>query len=102
MKPKIVTLCGSFRFIDKMQEMAERLELEKGYVVLNVISHVLDRDLSEEEKALLGRLHLEKIAMSDGIFVVNVGGYIGEAVRREIEYARALGKEIMYLESPGE
>ena len=32
------------------------------------------------------------------IFVVNPGGYIGESVKREIEYASALGKEIIYME----
>lgn len=98
MKNKVFTLCGSMRFRDKMLETAERLELEKGYVVLNIVPHVLERDLTKDEKKLLGRLHLAKIDMSDGIFVVNPGGYIGEAVQREIEYAKAKGKEICYLE----
>lgn len=98
MKRKTVTVCGSFRFWEKIQECAERLELEQGYVVLNVIGHVLDRELTEEDKKLLGELHLAKIEISDAIFVVNEGGYMGEAVKREVEYAKALGKEIMYLE----
>lgn len=37
--------------------------------------------------------------MSDAIFVVNVNGYIGEVTKREIEYAKQLKKEILYLES---
>lgn len=36
--------------------------------------------------------------MSGTIFVVNVNGYIGNSIKREIEYARSLGKEILYLE----
>ena len=32
------------------------------------------------------------------LFAVNPGGYIGESVKREIEYAGALGKEIFYME----
>jgi hypothetical protein len=36
--------------------------------------------------------------MADSIFVINVGGYIGESTRSEIEYAKAQGKEIRYLE----
>ena len=28
MKRKVVTLCGSLKFFDKIQEMSERLELE--------------------------------------------------------------------------
>lgn len=32
------------------------------------------------------------------MFVVNPGGYIGESVKRGIEYARSHGKDLMYLE----
>ena len=48
---------------------------------------------------MLGEIHLSKIDLSDAIFVVNVGGYIGEAVTAEIEYAKQKGKEIIYLEN---
>ncbi len=96
---KVVTLCASFRFWNEMQEVAERLELEKGWVVLSPVPHVLDQALTEEEKALLGELHLNKIDLSDAIFVVNIGGYIGQAVAAEMEYAKEKGKEIIYLEN---
>lgn len=99
MKRKVVTLCGSVRFWDKIQEMAERLELENEYVVIGIIPHVMQRDFTEYEKNLLGELHFRKIDLSDAIFVVNVGGYIGESVKKEIEYAKQTGKEIMYLEN---
>lgn len=46
------------------------------------------------------RLHKEKIAISDGIFVVNVNGYIGDSVKEEIAFAKSLNKEIIYLENP--
>ena len=96
---KIVTLCASFRFWSEMQATAERLELEKGWVVLSPVPHVLERALTEQEKALLGELHRSKIDLSDAIFVVNVGGYVGQAVAAEIEYVKRKGKEIMYLET---
>ena len=32
------------------------------------------------------------------IYVINVGGYIGDSTRSEIEYAKAHGKEVRYLE----
>lgn len=98
-KRKVVTLCGSLRFWDKIQEMSEQLELEKGYVVLGIVPHVLDRELADAEKDLLGELHRAKIDLSDAIFVVNVGGYIGESVKSEIAYAKEIGKEVLYLEN---
>lgn len=98
MKRKVVAVCGSYKFWDKIQEVSERLELEKGYAVIGIVPHVLNRELTQNEKDLLGELHLTKIDLSDAVFVVNPGGYTGESVRREIEYARAKGKEILYLE----
>lgn len=99
MKRKVVTICGSVRFWNKIQEMSERLELENEYVVIGIIPHVIDRDLTEYEKDLLGELHRIKIDLSDAIFVVNVDGYIGESVKKEIKYAKQKEKEIIYLES---
>jgi len=99
MKRKIVTLCGSRRFALHMQEIAELLELERGWIVLSPIPHALPRPLTEEEAARLGEIHLARIDLSDAIYVVNEDGYIGEAVQREIAYARAKGKEILYLEA---
>lgn len=95
---KIVTISGSVRFWDKIQEVSERLELEKECVVLGMTPHVLDRELTESERDLLGELHYAKIDLSDALFVVNPGGYIGESTRKEIEYAKSSGKEIIYLE----
>lgn len=98
-KRKVVTLCGSLRFWDKIQEMSERLELEKGYVVLGIVPHVLDRELADSEKDLLGELHRAKIDLSDAIYVINLDGYIGKSVKSEISYAKEMGKEVLYLEN---
>ena len=97
-KRKVVTICGSIRFWDKMQEMSEKLELEKGYAVIGVTPHVMERDFTPQEEDLLDELHKIKIDISDAIYVVNVGGYIGNSTRNEIEYATNLGKEILYYE----
>ena len=96
---KIVTVCGSLRFLKEMREVAEQLALERGWVVLTPIPHVLDRELTAQEIQTLGEMHRAKIDLSDAIFVVNVGGYVGEAVKQEIEYAREQGKEIFYAET---
>lgn len=102
MREKIVTLCGSLKFIKEMYEIAERLSLEKHYVVIGVNPNVINRPLTDDEKQLLGELHKRKIDLADAIFVVNVDGYIGAAVKDEIHYAESLGKEILYLVSPAD
>ena len=98
-KSKIITLCGSLKYLEKMWEVAESLSLEKGYAVIGVNPHVMDRPLTEYEISTMKRLHKEKIAISDGIFVVNVNGYIGDSVKEEIAFAKSLRKEILYLEN---
>ena len=97
-KRKVVTLCGSVKFYDKMQEINEKLALENEYVVIGLTPRVTNRTFTEHDKELLGELHRAKIDLSDAIFVVNVDGYIGESTRVEIEYAKQKGKEVIYLE----
>ena len=48
---------------------------------------------------MLDRQHLAKIDLADEIFVINVGGYIGDSTRREIAYAEYKGKTIKYMEN---
>ena len=95
---KVVTLCGSVRFWDKIQELYEKLELENKYAVIGITPHVMNRNFTEDEEDLLDELHRIKIDLADAIYVVNVNGYIGKSTREEIEYAEQKGKEIMYLE----
>ena len=98
MKRKVVVICGSYRFERLMLEEAERLELEEGYAVIGVLPHVLDRELTLEEKELLGSIHLDKIDLADSVYVVNPDGYIGKSVSKEIAYAMEKGKEILYFD----
>ena len=106
--PVIVTLCGSTRFKDAFDEAGYRLTMA-GKIVLSVgFSPAADGCHGEEigatpaQKLALDRLHKRKIDMSDEVFVLNVGGYIGESTRSEIEHARKAGKPIYYLESINE
>ena len=48
---------------------------------------------------MLEDMHKRKIDMAHEIFVINVGGYIGDSTKSEIEYAKAHGKKVNYLES---
>ena len=85
-------------------EVQKRLTLE-GYIVISVglFGHSGDDEVwKPDTKEMLDDMHLRKIDLADEIFVINVGGYIGESTRREIEYAENTGKKINYLEKPDE
>ena len=100
---KIVCLCGSTRFVDTFNEWRKRLTYE-GKIVLSieiVTSQSVKTDPqhnNHELKQMLDELHLRKIDLADEVFILNVGGYIGEGTSKEIAYARSIGKEINYLE----
>lgn len=58
----------------------------------------MDEGTLSKTKEMLDDMHKRKIDMADEIFVINVGGYIGTSTRSEIEYAKATGKKVRYLE----
>jgi len=97
---KIVTLCGSTRFKEQFIEAQKRLTLD-GCIVISVgmFGHSGDEEVWKPGvKDMLDDMHLRKIDLADEIFVINVGGYIGESTRREIAYAEKTGKKVNYLE----
>ena len=106
-KYKVITLCGSTRFKDEFMETQKRLTL-KGNIVISVglFGHSGDNEVWEnmdegtltKTKEMLDDMHKRKIDMADEIFAINVGGYIGSSTRSEIEYAKAMGKPVRYLE----
>lgn len=99
-KYKVITLCGSARFKDNFMKVQKRLSLE-GNIVLSLSFFDLDDGevLTKEKKDLLDDIHKRKIDMSDEIFVINKGGYIGENTRSEIEYAKMTNKKVNYMEN---
>ena len=108
-KYKVITLCGSTRFKDEFMEAQKRLTLEGNIVIsVGLFGHSGDNEVWEnmdegaltKTKEMLDDMHKRKIDMADEIFVINVGGYIGESTRSEIEYAKETGKAIRYLEAP--
>ena len=99
-KYPVVTLCGSTRFKNEFMEAQKRLTLE-GRIVISVglFGHSGDEETWEPGvKEMLDNMHKRKIDMADGIYVINVGGYIGSSTSSEIEYAKAHGKTVEYLE----
>lgn len=99
-KYQVITLCGSTRFKEQFLEAQKRLTLEGNIVIsVGLFGHSGDDEVwMEGTKAMLDDMHKRKIDMADAIYVINVGGYIGESTRSEIEYAKKHGKEILYLE----
>ncbi len=103
---RVITLCGSTRFKDEINAVNARLTMQGNIVIsLGVFGHVdmPDHDWTTSgnaDKLMLDELHRRKIDLSDEIYVVNVDGYIGESTRGEIDYARAHGKIVRYLERP--
>ena len=98
---KVITLCGSTRFKDEFLEAQKRLTLEGNIVIsVGLFGHSGDDVVwTEGVKDMLDRQHLAKIDLADEIFVINVGGYIGDSTRREIAYAEFKGKTIKYMEN---
>lgn len=110
-RPKVYTLCGSSRFPEAFHLVNAHLSMQ-GHVVisLGLFGHAdeprgarfltSDGDESTPEKTALDQLHFRKIDLSDAIFVVNVGGYVGSSTKREIAYAEANGKQVEWLFTP--
>ena len=99
--PMIVCLCGSTRFHEAFRR-ANLRETLNGKIVLTIGCDCKSNEASglpPETKQRLDELHLRKIDLADEILVLNVGGYIGQSVRREIGYARQQGKRVRWLES---
>lgn len=104
----VITLCGSTRFKDEFMEAQKKLTLEGNIVIsVGLFGHSGDQEVWEnmdegtltKTKEMLDDMHKRKIDMADSIYVINVGGYIGDSTRSEIEYAKSHGKEVRYLES---
>ena len=104
-KTKIVCFCGSTRFAQYF--MIERWKLERQGIITLGINILPDGYFKGENhhgaeqegvKEILDELHKRKIDISDEVVILNVGGYIGESTRAELDYAFKIGKPIKYLE----
>jgi hypothetical protein len=104
-KPTVVCLCGSTRFHKEFVEanyhetMAGRIVLSVGFFPHSAKEiHGEDIGITPEQKEMLDELHKRKIDLADEVLVINVGGYIGESTRSEIEYAQETDKPVRHLE----
>lgn len=106
-KYKVVTLCGSTRFKEQFMEAQKRLTLEGNIVIsVGLFGHAGDQEVWDgmdegtlsKTKEMLDDMHKRKIDMADEIYVINIGGYIGDSTRSEIRYAEEHGKPVWYYE----
>jgi len=98
----IITLCGSSRFEEQFHLWNKALTL-CGHRVFSLAcfpSVEGEREWYDEaDKAMLDVAHFGKIEASEAIVVLNVHAYIGPSTFKEIEFARAIGREVYFLES---
>jgi hypothetical protein len=105
--PRVITLCGSTKFMEDFIAETRRLTLD-GHIVISVglFGHREGLAIGSESeptpvKVALDELHKRKIDLADAIHVVNSGGYIGSSTQSEIDYAEAHGKHVTYMVPPG-
>lgn len=117
---RIVTICGSMKFLPEMLRYYKKLSMNGDIVLLPVftadnLAPQTKMGFSEPQKAIVlttsnegiltekSRLfesHKKKILMSDLIFVVNPGGYHGADTEKEIAFAIGHGIRVDYMEPP--
>ena len=95
LRPKIVPLCGSSRFVGIMAVCAWLIERDEGAITMGL--HLLPNwypdcppdHLAEHEgvASKMNELYLRKIDSASEIFIVNFEDYIGADTKREVEYA---------------
>lgn len=95
-KVKTITICGSMKFVEEMKQIAWRLEVKKGFNVLQCVYNELNEPITYEVQKRLASAHYRKIDICDAVYIVDIDGYIGESVADEILYAKENGKEIIF------
>ena len=93
---KTITLCGSLKFQKEIMIVAEEMALEGNCILTPTYPVIENIEITEEQLEKLKEAHFKRIELSNAILVVNVNHYIGNSTNLEIEYAKQLGKEIIY------
>ncbi len=99
MEIKVVTICGSMKFEKQMIKIASDLEKQYGWCVIQCVYDIAPETTTEKEMNNIVNAHFKKIDISDAIYVVNIGGYVGNSTKNEINYALKKGKEVIYHEN---
>ena len=85
-----------FKISKRNDDSSRKLALEGNCVLTPV--YPISENLEKTEKQLgkLKEANFKRIELSDAILVVNINNYIGDSTKVEIDYAKKLGKEIIY------
>lgn len=101
-RPTVVCICGSTRFIEAIAALQWHFE-KAGSITFAPLylppqigtgPHLAE---AAGVKERIDELFKRKIDRSDQVVVCDIGGYIGESTRSEIEYATARGLLVRYL-----
>jgi hypothetical protein len=94
---KVIPVCGSLKFKDEIIKAAIQMELAGNIALCPIFPITNDKNAyTEGEVIMFGKMHKEKIKLSDAILVVNVNEYIRESTKRKIDFAKSLNKKIIY------
>lgn len=86
-KAQRITLCGSTRFKKEFEDW-NRILTSMGHTVYSVgVFSKSQEKMTNAEKQLLDMVHLDKIARSDSIVVIDSDDYIGDSTRSEVNFA---------------
>lgn len=85
-KPRIITICCSTKYRDKIIDYYNELT-EAGYIVLADLTEHNRQD--KFNKDLVDEVHKAKIDMSDEVHFLVKNGHMGESVSKEFDYAKS-------------
>ncbi|MCM1215405.1 MAG: hypothetical protein NC548_12905 [Lachnospiraceae bacterium] len=97
-KPYVVTLCGSKKFIYEFRYQFEKLTKE-GKIVLTpaIFEMSCPNSLDDIDHAVLDVIHRQKMEMADEVLIINKDGYIGEDTQKEIDWCMRNGIPVKFL-----
>lgn len=103
---EVYTICGSMKYKKEMKKIAWDLEEKNNICIIQCVynedngkneeKNKVENKMSKELIERLANIHYKKIDLADGIYVVDINGYIGESTKKEIAYAISKNKKVIY------
>lgn len=92
-----IVIIGPTKYAKQFRTSAQYFQI-LGYVVLTTFIYdgIDGKPCSQAMQDMFEELGCQRIDMADEVFVINVDGYIGDSTKKELEYAKSIGKPISY------